>query len=83
MASFHLQDRAPAGDQLTDYDLDNAALYLRLLDAEAAGADWREVSQLVLRVDPAREADRALVMHSTHLARAHWMRDQGHRQLLR
>lgn len=83
MSAFNLQHRAPSGDQLTDYDLDHAALYLRLLDAEAAGADWREVAQLVLRIDPSRGADRALVMHSTHLARAHWMRDQGHAQLLR
>ena len=82
MSAFDLQDRAPSGDQLTDYDRDHATVYLRLLDAEAAGADWREVTQLVLRIDPSREADRALVMHSTHLARARWMREQGHRQLL-
>ena len=83
MATFDLQDRAPAGDQLTDYDRDHAVLYLRLLDADSGGADWREVTRVVLRVDPLREPDRALVMHSTHLARARWMRDQGHRQLLR
>lgn len=83
MSAFKLQDRAPSGDQLTDYDRDHAALYLRLLDAEAAGADWREVTHVVLGVDPSREPDRALVIHGTHLARAHWIRDQGHLQLLR
>lgn len=83
MATFDLRDRAPYGDQLTDYDRDHAALYLRLLDAEAAGDDWREVTQVVLRVDPSREPDRALLMHCTHLARARWVRDQGYGQLLR
>ena len=34
--------------------------YVRMLDAEAAGADWREVSKIVLRIDPEREPGRAL-----------------------
>jgi hypothetical protein len=34
-------DQAPTGDELTDYDLGHLVAYLRLLDADAEGADWR------------------------------------------
>jgi hypothetical protein len=33
--------------------------YLRLLDADAEGADWRDVARIVLHLDPEREFDRA------------------------
>jgi hypothetical protein len=33
----------------------HAITYLRLLDAEAEDADWKEVVRIVLRIDPARE----------------------------
>jgi len=33
--------------------------YLRLLDADAEGADWREVTRVVLHLDPEQESDRA------------------------
>lgn len=75
--------RAPQDASLTDYDRDHAVTYLRLLDAEEAGADWKEVAQVLLGVDPGRDFERAQVMHSTHLARAKWMRDSGYRDLLR
>jgi hypothetical protein len=32
---------------------------LRLLDADAQGADWREVTRVMLHLDPERESDRA------------------------
>jgi hypothetical protein len=32
---------------------------MRLLDAEADNADWREVARIVLQIDPALEPDRA------------------------
>jgi hypothetical protein len=57
--------------------------YLRLLDADAAGADWREVAKLVLHIDPERDPERARRTWTSHLARAKWMRDSGYRQLLR
>ena len=40
---------------LTGYDERHAVTYLRLLDADAEGADWREVAKIVLHIDPARE----------------------------
>ena len=49
----------PPTEFLTGYDEEHLVTYLRLLDAEAEGADWREVAQIVLHIDPAREPDRA------------------------
>jgi hypothetical protein len=34
-------DQAPRTDELTGYDYEHLVTYLRLLDAEADGADWR------------------------------------------
>jgi hypothetical protein len=34
-------DTAPAGSVLTVYDEEHVITYLRLLDADAQGADWR------------------------------------------
>ncbi len=60
-----------------------APVYLRLLDAAADQADWREASRLVLGLDPARDPDRAKRIHDSHLARARWMTEAGYRDLLR
>jgi len=76
-------DAAPDDPALTDYDKQHAATYLRLLDAETANADWREVSRIVLQIDPDRFLDRARRAYETHLARAKWMTSQGYRDLLR
>lgn len=76
-----LSDLAPSGERLTDYDREQAALYIRMLDAETAGSPWEEVSRRLLRVDPDQDRDRARLRFETHLARARWMRDVGYRQL--
>jgi hypothetical protein len=34
-----------------------------LLDADAAGADWREVARIVLHIHPELESDRARLKH--------------------
>jgi hypothetical protein len=39
-------DVAPIEPFLTGYDMDHLVTYLRLLDADADGADWREVPGL-------------------------------------
>ena len=57
--------------------------YMRLLDADAKGADWREVAQIVLYIDPDRELDRARQAFESHLARAKWLARHGYRHLLR
>jgi hypothetical protein len=68
---------------LTTYDKEHATVYIRLLDAEADGADWMEVSRTVLRIDPVRELARAHRAWETHLSRAKWLTENGYRQLLR
>jgi len=75
-------DQAPAADGLTDYDHEHLVTYLRLLDADAEGADWNEVARIVLHIDPSREPDRARRAWESHLARAKWMTTHGHRHLL-
>jgi hypothetical protein len=44
-------DIAPAELGLTPYDHEHAITYMRMLDADAEGADWREVSRIVLHID--------------------------------
>lgn len=78
-----LRDSPPASPELTDYDREHLALYLRLLDAAEAGADWREVARIVLHLDPEADPNRARCVHDSHLARARWMTEHGYRQLLR
>ncbi|HTE93888.1 MAG TPA: DUF2285 domain-containing protein, partial [Bradyrhizobium sp.] len=57
--------------------------YLRLLDADAKGADWREITRMVLHLDPEQESDRARRVLDNHLSRAKWMTKHGYRHLLR
>jgi len=76
-------DEAPQDAVLTGYDHQHLATYLRLLDADAEGADWAEVARIVLHVDPVREPIRARRIWETHLARAKWMTHQGYQHLLR
>jgi hypothetical protein len=76
-------DTAPSGSALTPYDEEHLVTYLRLLDADAEGADWRDVARIVLHLDPEREFDRARTAFESHLARAKWMTEHGYRQLLR
>jgi type VI secretion system activator RovC-like protein len=73
---------APADSTLTPYDFEHLITYFRLLDADAEGADWREVARIVLHIDPERER-RARKAHESHLARARWMTEHGYRHLLR
>src|SRR5687768_16695281 len=69
-----VRDAAPTDDAITDYAQMLFVTYLRLLDAAADGsATWEEVCRIVLRIDPARETDRARRAYDTHMARARWM----------
>ena len=74
---------APTDPALTGYDQEHLVTYLRLLDADTEGADWREVARIVLHIDPDREPDRARYAFDSHLARAKWMTEHGYRHLLR
>jgi len=76
-------DSAPADSMLTPYDHEHFVTYLRLLDADAEGADWQEVARIVLHVDPEREPVRARRAYDSHLARARWMTERGYEHYLR
>jgi hypothetical protein len=76
-------DLAPDDPGLTAYDEQHVFTYLRLLDADAEGADWREVARIVLHIDPARYPERARKAFDSHLARAKWMTNQGYGHMLR
>ena len=78
-----VSDSAPSESILMEYDKQRLVTYLRLLDAEADGADWREVARVVLHIDPEREPDRAKRAWESHLARARWMTEAGYQHLLR
>jgi hypothetical protein len=76
-------DQAPTAGDLTAYDHEHLVTYLRLLDADAEGADWTEAARIVLHIDPSREPERARRAFESHLARAKWMTEHGYRDLLR
>jgi hypothetical protein len=46
-----VSDTAPSDPVLTVYDEEHLITYLLLLDADAEGADWREVARIVLHLD--------------------------------
>ncbi|QOZ13039.1 DUF2285 domain-containing protein [Bradyrhizobium sp. CCBAU 51765] len=70
-------DSAPNEPLLTAYDEQHVVTYMRLLQAQGEGADWREVARVVLHMDPERELDRAQRAYQSHLARAKWVTEQG------
>ena len=77
-----IADEAPWCDGITAYDQAHLALYARLLDARADGAEDDEVARLVLEIDPGKEPDRAKRCLVSHMSRAHWLTKQGYRDLL-
>jgi Uncharacterized conserved protein (DUF2285) len=76
-------DTAPSDSVLTAYDEQHVVTYLRLLDADALDADWRDVARIVLHLDPEHDSDRARRVFESHLSRAKWMTEHGYRHLLR
>ncbi len=75
-------EQAPTDEALTDYDREHLIVYLRLLDAAADNADWREVARLVLNIDPDQDPEGAHRTFESHLHRARWMARGGYRHLL-
>ncbi len=82
MATPLFDDSPPQTERVNAYDERHFVTYLRLLDADEEGADWREVVLIVFGLDPAREPERAKIVHDSHLARARWMTESGYRHLL-
>jgi hypothetical protein len=63
-------DQAPTNSSLTGYNQEHLVTYLRLLGADAEGADWTEVVRSILHFDPERDPARARRALDSHLARA-------------
>lgn len=76
------EDRPPHTDHVNAYDERHLVTYIRLLDADAEGADWREAVRIIFGLDAAKEPDRARIVHDSHLARARWMTETGYKHLL-
>lgn len=77
-----IADEAPSADTITTYDEAHSVTYLRLLDAETDGADWREAAKVILGLDPAANPEHAQHCWESHLRRAQWMAKSGYRHLL-
>jgi hypothetical protein len=76
-------DTAPPSDSLlTVYDEEHIITCLRMLDANAVGADWKDIAGIVLHLDPDRDPI-ALGRRSTAICRARWMTEHGYQHLLR
>ena len=82
MSTPSFEDRPPQLDRVSPYDERHLASYIRLLDAEAEGADWRQAVAVIFGLDPEKEPERAKIVHDSHLARARWMTEKGFRHLL-
>jgi hypothetical protein len=81
--SSEFLDQPPTDARLTDYDRAHLTTYLRLLDAESEGAPWEEVAKIIFGIDPKTDPSRAAAIYQSHLARAHWMTNNGFRDLIR
>ena len=77
-----VDDEAPAGNDITPYDEQHHVTYMRLLDAKADGADWKEVALIVLHRDPVGDEARTRRCGESHLARAEWLKRAGYRRIL-
>ncbi len=82
MSTLAFEDRPPLTERVNAYDERHLVTYLRLLDADAEGADWREAVAIIFGLDPTREPERAKIVYDSHLARARWMTEAGYRHLL-
>ena len=78
----NVDDIAPTGDAITAYDERHFVTYLRLLDAKAEDADWKEVARIVLHRDPVAEESRTHRCWHSHLKRAQWLSQQGFKRIL-
>lgn len=82
MADERFEDSPPDEPHLTGYDEAHLSDYLRLLDADAEGADWQEAVSIIFGLDPTLDPERAKAVHDSHLARARWMTRIGYAHLL-
>jgi hypothetical protein len=82
MTDDALLECPPNIDGITSYDEQHFVTYIRLLDADAEGADWREAVQIIFALDPDQNPQSSKRIHENHLARAKWMTTNGYKHLL-
>lgn len=73
----------PDAATLTDFDRMYATIYIRLLDADAAGVDWKTASRQILNLDHTDNDEHAKSVFDRFLARAKWMTQVGYALLLK
>ena len=78
-----VDDEAPTGGRITEYDERHLATYLRLLDAAAQRVHWKHGARNILGRDPAEQTRRVKRCWDSHLKRARWISEHGYRQLLK
>lgn len=76
-------DEPPFSETITSYDRQHMKLYMRLVDANRDGADWREAVHILFGLDPNSDPKRWRSIHDAHLARGRWMLEHGYRELVR
>lgn len=77
-----VDDEAPTAKIITPYDERHHVTYLRLLDAKAGSADWKDAARIVLHRDPFGDEARTRRCWESHLARAEWLSKGGYRKIL-
>jgi hypothetical protein len=70
-----LWQSCPQPLEVTEYDRQNVYLYGHLLEAESDGISLRAMARAYFGIDAERHRDRALRVVGSHLARAHWLKD--------
>ncbi len=65
----------PHAEEVTEYDRAIVYLYGRLLAAEAEGAPPQRMARMFFAIDADRHPARARNVVRSHLARAHWLKD--------
>lgn len=82
MSRKPFDDSPPMTERVNAYDEAHLADYLRLLDADEEGADWRRAVSIIFELDVEADPERARRVHQSHLARAKWMTEIGYLHLL-
>jgi hypothetical protein len=70
-----IQQTAPSGDEVTDYDRRHLWLYAALLDAADAGGDWQDAAAALMEIDASDTG--AETCWRSHLERARWIVGDG------
>jgi hypothetical protein len=72
-----IEQIASDSSSFLDYDRRNLLTYAELLDADAAGVDWKDGSLAILGINPRVDGDAARRCWESHLTRARWITGNG------